>query len=83
MRDVVPFLNVTRPDATPGPDQAEAPAALWTVKDVAAFLQVSPRSVWRYAEEGKLPRPVKLGRNACRWFPAEVRAAVEALRSRQ
>lgn len=40
---------------------AEAPAALLDVKAVAALLDCSPRHVYRMADGGQLPRPVRLG----------------------
>ena len=41
-------------------------ARLLTVKAVAAMLTVSSRHVYRMADSGKMPRPVKLG-GSIRW----------------
>lgn len=41
-------------------------ARLLTVDDVAAMLGVSGRHIYRLADAGKMPRPVKLG-GAVRW----------------
>ena len=42
------------------------PARLLTVEAVAALLAVSSRHVYRLADSGQMPRPVKLGRSN-RW----------------
>ncbi|MBC8288912.1 MAG: helix-turn-helix domain-containing protein [Planctomycetes bacterium] len=42
------------------------PARLMTVEAVAAMLAVSSRHVYRLADSGKMPRPVKLG-GSNRW----------------
>ncbi|MFO8007034.1 MAG: helix-turn-helix domain-containing protein [Candidatus Brocadiia bacterium] len=36
-------------------------AAMMTVQDVAEALQCSARTVYRLADSGRMPRPVKLG----------------------
>lgn len=38
-----------------------APAELLDVQDVAALLNVSPRTVYRLSDSGGMPRPYKLG----------------------
>lgn len=48
-----------------------APAAMLDVRDIAAMLQCSVRSVYRMSDGGKMPRPIKLGQ-LCRWRKAEV-----------
>jgi len=54
-------------------DMATRPeAALLDVQAVAAMLNCSPRQVYRLADRGALPRPVRLGR-LVRWC----RAAIE------
>lgn len=42
------------------------PARLMTVEAVAAMLAVSTRQIYRLADSGKIPRPVKLG-GSNRW----------------
>ena len=41
-------------------------AELLTVEQVAAKLNCSPRHVYRLADAGRMPRPLKLGA-LCRW----------------
>jgi excisionase family DNA binding protein len=48
------------------------PAALLDVQGVAAMLGCSPRHVYRLADAGRMPRPVRIGR-LVRWC----RAALE------
>lgn len=43
-----------------------APAVLLDVQDVAALLNVSPRTVYRLSDSGKMPPPVRLGASV-RW----------------
>ena len=59
----------TRTDGSHG--QEPAPAALLDVQAVAALLRCSPRTVYRLADSGKLPRPLKLGA-LVRWRRDEV-----------
>jgi excisionase family DNA binding protein len=54
---------------TAGPDQAQA--ELLDVGAVAALLQCSGRHVYRLADAGKMPRPIKLGQ-LVRWRRAEL-----------
>lgn len=35
-----------------------------------------PASVYRWIKDGKLPRPIKIGRRASRWVEAEVDEAI-------
>lgn len=37
------------------------PACMLTVKEVAAILKCSPRTVYRLADAGKMPPPCRLG----------------------
>ena len=53
-------------DATANTNQFESPAILLDVKTVARLLSCSSRHVWRMADSGDMPRPVKLG-SLCRW----------------
>jgi len=45
---------------------AESPAKLLDVRGVAELLGCSPRHIYRLADAGKMPRPVKLG-SLIRW----------------
>ena len=50
---------------------------LMTVADLAAMLNTSQRSIYRFSAEGKIPRPARLGQQP-RWRRAEVEAWIEA-----
>lgn len=41
-------------------------AALWTAKQVAAWLQISQRTLWRMRSAGQLPDPLRVG-GTVRW----------------
>jgi prophage regulatory protein len=45
---------------------------LLSVSDVAELLSMRPRTVWRWAREGKIPAPLKLSRRAARWLASEM-----------
>lgn len=55
-------------------DQAYA-----SVKDLAERYRVTTRQIWRMAERGLLPAPVKIG-GSTRWRMADVIAAEEKLK---
>jgi excisionase family DNA binding protein len=55
------------------------PDMLLTVKDVAELLSVVPRTVFRWARQRKLPRPVKLSRRAVRWRSSAIQAYLDRL----
>ena len=50
------------------------PAALLTVRQVAALLGCSSRHVYRLADRGVMPRPTKLGDVLVRWNRTEIEA---------
>jgi excisionase family DNA binding protein len=50
--------------------------ALLTVKEVAETLGLSERTVYRLADMGKMPRPVKIGA-AVRWRRSELNQWIE------
>ena len=50
---------------------------LLDVKQVADLLHCSTRSVYRLADAGKMPRPVRLG-SLVRWRSGELRRWIEA-----
>ncbi len=50
---------------------AVPPAELLDVKDVAALLNCGERTVYRQADAGRIPRPVKLG-SLVRWRREEL-----------
>jgi excisionase family DNA binding protein len=47
-----------------------------TVKQVAKYLQISVRSVWRWSSSGKLPRPIRLSATCHRWRRSDVERAI-------
>lgn len=61
--------NVTGTDA--GRDSAPADSVLLDVQAVANVLGCSPRHVYRLADTGKMPRPVKIGA-LVRWSKATI-----------
>ncbi len=64
-------LNNAAGERIAGPDRATA--ELLDVTTVAAMLDCSPRHVYRMADAGKLPRPLRLG-SLVRWRAVELRA---------
>lgn len=56
--------------ATAGSPPALLPALL-TVDEVATLLNCAPRTVYRFADGGRIPRPIKLG-GLVRWNRAEL-----------
>lgn len=46
------------------------------VHEVARLLSISTRAVFKWVEQGKLPKPLKIGR-CCRWRKSELVAWVE------
>lgn len=52
-------------------------AELLDVREVARLLGVSPRHVIRLASEGRMPRPIRLGRSV-RWSRREIISWLDA-----
>lgn len=52
-------------------------ARLLSVAEVARMLTISTREVWRRADSGELPRPVRLGRRTRRWPREEIEEVIE------
>jgi predicted DNA-binding transcriptional regulator AlpA len=46
---------------------------LLSATQLAAFLRVSRRSVWRWTASGRLPQPVRFGRRVVRWRISEIK----------
>ncbi|HBO44981.1 MAG TPA: hypothetical protein DD670_13840 [Planctomycetaceae bacterium] len=64
----------TSPDAKPpAPEKPE----LIDTKEVARMLGLSPRTVWRFNDAGRLPKPVKLG-TLVRWPRKQIEAWLAA-----
>lgn len=49
------------------------------VKSVAQMLNISASTVWRWANEGLLPKPIKLTNRTTVWRADEVDAAIEGI----
>ena len=62
------LMRTHEPTAGPGSSGVE----LLDVKQTAELLNASPRTVYRLADAGKMPRPVKLG-SLVRWRGGELR----------
>jgi len=56
---------------------ADAPAALLDVRAVAALLDCSQRHIYRLADAGRMPSPIKLGA-LIRWRRAELQDWLDA-----
>lgn len=46
---------------------------LLTAKEVAELLGVHVRSVWRMAQTGEIPAPIRLGERVVRWRLSDLR----------
>ena len=53
--------------------------ALVSDRVVAALMQSSRQTIWRWSREGRLPKPVKLGANLTRWQVGPLREALAKL----
>ena len=49
---------------------------LISAEELAKLMQVSERTLWRLLSAGKVPQPVRIGRNT-RWRYAEIREWIE------
>jgi len=52
---------------------------LLTVADVAELLCVTARTVIRWSQKGRLPRPIKLSPRAVRWLSSQIQAHIDRL----
>jgi predicted DNA-binding transcriptional regulator AlpA len=57
-----------------------APDRLLTVREVAAWLGVSTRTVYRLVAAGTFPPPIRYSHKTARWFGSDVRRHLERLR---
>jgi predicted DNA-binding transcriptional regulator AlpA len=71
-----PAYPYVRASAGP-PQKREEENRLLDVKQVAAMLGVSVRSVCSYSDTGRMPKPVQIGRST-RWSAIALRQWVEA-----
>lgn len=49
-----------------------------TVHEVAELFRVKPRTVWRWASSGVIPKPHRVGGRLARWRRSEIAAALAA-----
>lgn len=54
-------------------DGALADLTLLNVRQMAELLGVHPRSVWRLAQMGEIPAPIRLGGRVVRWRLSDLR----------
>jgi predicted DNA-binding transcriptional regulator AlpA len=52
---------------------------LLSAKQVATRLSVTPRTVWRWVAEKRLPEPVRLSRKCVRWWNTDVEYFLQEL----
>lgn len=52
-------------------------AKLLTAREVSELLGIHPRSVWRLASAGDLPKPIRLGQRVVRWRERDIIEAIE------
>lgn len=45
---------------------------LLTCKEVARLVRASERAIWAWVRSGRFVRPIRLGRRAVRWRPADI-----------
>ncbi len=54
---------------------------LLTIKDVAGFLGITPRTIYREIQRGSFPKPIHLTKRQTRWQLADIEAHVAKLRA--
>ena len=62
-----PTSTAARPTA---PGRPVLPPPLLTVNQLARYLGVASRTIWRWEAQGRIPRGLRLTRNTVRW-PAD------------
>lgn len=63
---------------TPPQADLRADVRLVTVREVADLLGVHVRSVWRLAQSGEIPAPIRLSARVIRWRLSDLRAFLDA-----
>lgn len=63
------------------PPRGQAPEFVRTTQ-LAAWLDVDPKTLYRWADEGRLPKPIKLGQRIRVWRVEDVRQALANLQER-
>ena len=54
-----------------------ADVAVVSVREVAELLGVNPRTVWRMAQTGEIPAPIRLGERIVRWRLSDLRGHLD------
>lgn len=60
------------------PDAAPVAPAMLSAAGVATYLSISPRTVWRCAATGELPRPVRMAGRTL-WRRSDIDAVIKNL----
>ena len=71
----VPVSPTVTPSRTTEPESQKEHAALIDVKEVARLLNISPGTVYRLNDSGKMPRVIRIG-SLVRWNRAQIEAWV-------
>lgn len=58
------------------PDPRFPDAQLLTAREVADLLRIHPRSVWRAATAGDIPKPIRIGPKVVRWRLTDLQAFI-------
>ncbi len=60
---------------------APAFGVLLTIKQVAGFLGITPRTIYREIQRGTFPKPIHLTKRQTRWQMADIESHVAKLRA--
>jgi len=52
---------------------------LLSVRQVAAMLGIGVSTVWAWTQQGRLPKPLRIGRRCTRWRLDEVLEAIDRI----
>jgi predicted DNA-binding transcriptional regulator AlpA len=63
--------------AVPDAQSGDGSKMLFTVGEVAHFFRCGVTTVWRWAKEGKIPQPIRIG-GVTRWKLDEIQACIAA-----
>lgn len=59
--------------------RAPVATAYASASTLAAMLETTPSTIWRWSKSGRLPKPLKLGAGTTRWKVEEVNEALAKL----
>lgn len=57
--------------------QTQAATQWYSIDRLAAELDIGKRTLWRYLQQGRVPRPRKFSRGIVRWAPAVARSILK------